>query len=165
MKYLDVKIESIADHLDLVYTIALWHFREWGHADPTGSVKSWADGLRQKTNRGRIPTTFVALEGDELLGSVTLVDHDMDSRLDLSPWLAGLYVKPEKRGRGVGSALTNYAVQAAAQMGVKCLYLYTESARDLYLRLGWRSIGEDFYEGQIVTIMSFDILLTTEGFE
>ena len=59
---------------------------------------------------------------------------------------------------GIGSALSNYAVKAATQMGVNHLYLYTESARDFYLKLGWRSIGEDFYEGQVVTIMRLEIL-------
>jgi GNAT superfamily N-acetyltransferase len=152
-----VQIENVADHLHLIDIIALWHFREWGHVDPTGSVQSWADGLRQETNRGRVPTTFVALEGDELLGSVTLTDHDMTSHLDLTPWLAGLYVKPEKRRLGVGTVLVRHAVQAAAEMGIHRLYLYTESARDLYQRLGWQVIVEDFYEGQAVTIMSFDI--------
>jgi len=153
-----MRIENIGDHLELIDTIALWHFREWGHADPTGSVQSWADGLRQRTHRDRIPATFVALEGTELLGSVTLTNHDMNSRMDLSPWLAGLYVKPEKRGQGIGSALTNHAVKVAALMGVNRLYLYTESARDLYRKLGWRSMAEDFYEGQVVTIMYLDIL-------
>ena len=153
-----MKIENLADHLGLIDTIARWHFQEWGHADPTGSVQSWAEGLRKRTNRDRIPATFVALQDKDLLGSVTLTDHDMSSRMDLSPWLAGLYVKPEERGHGLGSALTNHAVEAAAQMGVSRLYLYTESARDLYLKLGWRSIAEDYYEGQIVTIMYFEIL-------
>ena len=152
-----MKIENIADHLDLIDTIAHWHFQEWGHADPTGSAQSWADGLRQRTNRDYIPATFVALEGSELLGSVTLTDHDMNSHMDLSPWLAGLFVKPEKRGIGIGSALTTHAVRAAAEMGVDRLYLYSESARDLYRKLGWQSIAEDFYEGQIVTIMYYDV--------
>ena len=75
-------IENVADHLHLIDTIALWHFREWGQADPTGSVQSWTEGLRQGAERGRVPTTFVALEGDELLGSVTLTEHDMNTHLD-----------------------------------------------------------------------------------
>jgi len=154
-----MRIENIADHLDLINTIALWYFQEWGHADPRGSVQSWADGLRGRINRDRIPATYVALEGSELLGSVTLVEHDMKSHLDISPWLAGLYVRPEQRGLGIGSALTDHALETAAQMGVDRLYLYTDSARDFYLKLGWRSIAQDVYEGQTVTIMSLDIPL------
>ena len=152
-----MRIESIADHLDLIETIAAWHFQEWGHADPTGSVKIWAEGLRQRTNRNHIPTTYLALSGNELLGSVTLTEHDMSTHLDLSPWLAGLYVKPAMRGQGIGTALTKHAIFSAAQMGVNLLYLYTESARGLYEKLGWLPIANDFYESQPITIMSFAI--------
>lgn len=152
-----MQIESIADHLDIIDTIASWHFREWGHADPRGSVQSWADGLRQRTNRDHIPTTYVVLEGSELLGSVTLTYQDMNTHPELSPWLAGLYVRPDRRRQGIGSALTRHAVLAAAQMGVKRLYLYTESARGLYERLGWELVADDYYEKQMVAIMSFDI--------
>ncbi len=149
-----VWIESIADHLDLVATIAEWHWAEWGHADPGGSLASWTEGLRRRTNRERIPTTYVALDGGELLGSATLVEHDMATRRDLSPWLAGLYVAPAHRGRGVGSALVRHAVRRAAAMGVGRLYLYTGPARGFYERLGWRPIADEWYEGQPVVVMA-----------
>ncbi|HEY7036052.1 MAG TPA: GNAT family N-acetyltransferase [Thermomicrobiales bacterium] len=148
------RIESIADHLDLIETIARWHWDEWGHADPGGSLATWTAGLQERTHRDRIPTKYVALDGDELLGSVTLVANDMASHPELTPWLAGTYVKPERRGQGVASALVRHAVQEAASMGVARLYLYTESARGLYERLGWTPLGEEEYEGTRVTIMT-----------
>ena len=80
----DLRIESIADHLDLVEVIAQWHWDEWGHADPGGSLATWTEGLRQRTNRGTIPTTYVALAGDEPIGSVTLVEHDMAMVMSLA---------------------------------------------------------------------------------
>jgi GNAT superfamily N-acetyltransferase len=148
-----VRVENIADHLDLVDVVARWHWDEWGHTDPGGSLQSWTEGLRQRTNRDRIPATYVALDEDELLGSVTLVEHDMSTRLDLSPWLAGVYVKPERRGQGVGSALVRHATECAAQMGVQRLYLYTRSAQGFYEKLGWQHLAEDHYEGRRVSIM------------
>lgn len=151
-----IRIESITDHLDLVETIARWHWEEWGESDPSGSLELWTEGLRGRANRDRIPTTYVALEGDELLGSVTLVEHDMSTRRDLSPWLAGVYVAPPHRGRGVASTLVRHAVRRAAGMGVGRLYLYTRSAQGLYEQLGWRPIGEELYEGRPVTIMEID---------
>ena len=151
-----VRIESIADHSDLVETIARWHWDEWGHVDPGGSLASWTAGLRRRTNRARIPTTYVALAGGEPLGSVTLVEHDMDNRRDLTPWLAGLYVAPAHRGRGVGSALARHAVRQAAAMGVGRLYLYTGPARGFYERLGWRVIADEWYEGQPVVVMAIE---------
>jgi GNAT superfamily N-acetyltransferase len=151
------RIESIADHLGLVPTIAQWHWDAWGHADPDGSHASWTAGLRERTHRDRVPTTYVALAGDELLGSVTLVEHDMATNRNWSPWLAGLYVAPAHRRQGVASALVRHAVRAAAAMGIVRLYLFTESARGFYERLGWQPVGQEAYEGAQVTIMAIDI--------
>ena len=148
-----VQVDSIADHLDLVDLIAQWHFAEWGHLDPFGTLQAWTEGLRLRTRRNQIPTTYVALEGQELLGSVTLVEHDMLTRPDLSPWLAGVYVTPAHRHKGIGSMLVHYAIREAAQMGVKRLYLYTHAAREFYIKLGWHLLAEDEYEGQSVAIM------------
>ena len=153
-----VRIESITDHLDLVDMIAQWHWDEWGHTDPEGSVESWTEGLRQRTRRDVIPTTYLAFDGAELLGSVTLVENDMSIRPDLTPWLAGMYVKPESRLRGVGTALVRHAVQKTAEMGIERLYLYTHTARTFYEKLGWYHIAYSYYEGQDVSIMAIDLI-------
>jgi GNAT superfamily N-acetyltransferase len=151
-----VRIDSVADHLDLVELLAQWHWNEWGHADPNGSLAMWTAGLRERTNREIIPTTYVALSGDELLGSVTLVEHDMATRRDLSPWLAGLYVAPAFRSQGVGRALTRHAVRQAAAMRAPRLYLHTATARGLYERLGWWPIANEWYEGELVVVMTIE---------
>jgi GNAT superfamily N-acetyltransferase len=151
-----MNVESIADHPELIETIARWHWDEWGHTDPGGSLKSWTANLRSFTNRDLIPTIYVALDGGELLGSETLTEHDMSTHLDLSPWLAGVYVKPAARGRGVARGLVRHAMEEAGRMGIRRLYLYTRSARGLYERLGWQTIEEDDYEGRVVTIMNIE---------
>lgn len=153
-----IQIESLADHLELVERIACWHFTEWGHSDPSATLAGWTEGLRQRTKRDQIPTTYVAFEGNEPLGSVRLVEHDMRTHPDLSPWLVGVYVIPERHHQGIGSLLVRHAVQQVTHMGVKRLYLYTHAARAFYEKLGWRFLEEDVYEGQAVAIMAIDIL-------
>ena len=87
------RIESISDHLDLVPTIASWHWKEWGHADPKGTLERWTEGLRQRTKPDAIPTTYVAFsKRNEPIGSVVLVENDMSTHPELTPWLAGLFV-------------------------------------------------------------------------
>jgi GNAT superfamily N-acetyltransferase len=151
-----MRIESIADHPALVETIARWHWDEWGHLDPGGSLLSWTEGLRERTCRDRVPTTYVALDREEPIGSVTLVEHDMSTHRDLTPWLAGMYVRPDCRGQGVGSALVRHLVSKCADMGIERLYLYTHSARGFYEKLGWSHLEDDYYDGQTVCIMAFD---------
>jgi len=149
-----MKIESLANHPTLAKIIGQWHWDEWGHADPEGSAETWISGIASRNNIDTIPMTHVALsDAGELLGSVCLVDCDMDTHSELSPWLAGLYVQPSSRGSGIGSALTVQAYESALALGVDRLFLYTSKAKDLYLALDWVIIGSEYYEGEDVTIM------------
>ena len=154
-----MKILPLADRLDLVATIGQWHWDEWGHGDPDGSLESWTAAMAEKAERGRIPTTFIAVsEDEELLGSVTIVDCDMDTRPDLWPWLAGLFVTPEARQQGIGSALVNHAMAFIKSLSISDLYLYTSTAESLYRRLGWQVIDRDVYEGGEVTVMHIALI-------
>jgi GNAT superfamily N-acetyltransferase len=96
----------------------------------------------------------VALEDGVLLGSAMLIASDMDTRLDLTPWLAGVYVVDAARGRGTGSALVRRVETEAAALGVGRLYLYTPDAMGFYARLGWSVEERCSYLGQDVAIMS-----------
>lgn len=150
---LQVRIECLADHLELVSTLARLHREEWGGRDPAGFVRSWTAALGSPTGRGAIPTTFVALAGDDVAGSVTLVERDVLVRPGLSPWLAGLYVVPALRRRGVGSSLAAHCADAAGAMGGRTLYLYASEAEGFYARLGWFTCERLMYQGTPVSLM------------
>ena len=79
----------------------------------------------------------------------------MSTRLDLTPWLAGVFVLPEHRGRGVGERLVAHAMSWAAAQRVETLHLYTRDAVALYQKLGWLESGREFYEGREVQLMVF----------
>jgi len=99
----------------------------------------------------------VALEGAELLGGALLIDSDLDLRPELTPWLAGVYVKAEHRGKGVASQLVNRVVEEAAALGVPELYLYTDTSQSLYARLGWQVVEKLIYEELPVVVMKYVI--------
>ena len=151
-------IESIADNLHLIETIGRWHWEEWGHVDTEGSLEDWTARLAERVLRDKIPTSYVALsEERELLGSVTLVDCDMHTCPDLWPWLAGLFVHPDARDRGVGSSLALHAMERVRVMGIGKLYLYTAPAEEFYKRLGWRVIAREIYDGSHVAVMEANV--------
>ena len=89
---------------------------------------------------GALPITFVAVEGERLLGTVGLWRCDLISRQDLYPWMAALYVAPEARGQGLGRALLLHTFQVFKQRGEAFVDLKVlESnlrARHLYERAG-----------------------------
>jgi predicted N-acetyltransferase YhbS len=146
-----VRIDELADHPDLVEMLAGWHWAAWGQP---GALPHWIETLRARAYRDRIPTTFVAMAGDEPIGSVSIVERDMSTHPDLGPWLAAVYVAPAFRGRAVGSQLVRRAVRRAAELGAERVYLYTDNARVFYERLGWSTVAEEEYEGHRVVVMA-----------
>ncbi len=88
-----------------------------------------------------------------LVGSAMLVTHDMKTRKDLSPWLAGVYVKPAYRRRGIASRLVTRIENEAALLAIPRLYLYTPSEAAFYARRGWQTLEETEYRGVAVTVM------------
>jgi len=163
------RVEPAANHPDVVATVGGWHWTEWGHADPAGQV-SWTAGLRHASNLDMIPMLLVALAGNEPVGSITLVQHDMDTTNErwrdvverwrgLTSWLSGLFVVPEHRGRGIGSQLVRASEAEAHRLGVKRLYVYSSDAEGLYRdKHDDGLLGRDFHEDEAVAVMAKDLL-------
>lgn len=136
-------------------TVAQWHFGEWGHHYPGGTVDGWLDHIRTRMNTDRIPMTVVALDAaGEPVGTAALTEHDMETHRELSPWLGGVYVVPAARGGGVARALIDDLMGRAAALGIPGLYLYTNGAEGLYRKLGWSDLAREPYMGRDVTIMA-----------
>jgi GNAT superfamily N-acetyltransferase len=152
------RIDYLADHPAVIPTLARWHHRQFQHLSPGSSVERCTSHLRSHTGRRQIPTTVVALADDEPLGSASLVAQDMDVRPHLSPWLATVYVAPEYRGRGIGSALVRRIAEEAASLGVPRLHLYAQDQMGFYERLGWQAVERLKYRGYLVTVMALDLV-------
>ncbi|MDF1501040.1 MAG: GNAT family N-acetyltransferase [Anaerolineales bacterium] len=150
-----MKIELLADHPEAIPVIARWHWAEWGHYNPEGSFGLVLEKLSQRVHRERIPFAYLALQKEIPMGTASLVELDMDTRKDLSPWLAGVYVDPAFRNRGVGSALVQKVCEKAEQLRFDELFLYTNTAYDLYKKLGWFAIEQEQYRGRLVSIMKY----------
>jgi GNAT superfamily N-acetyltransferase len=140
-----VKIEYLADRREFIPVLAGWLQAEWGDLRPGETRADRARRIESVCGHFQIPTVFVAVEEDHLLGSASLVEHDMEIRQNLTPWLAAVFVLPEYRRRGIGAALVERVVEEAQALGVPHLYLYTPGPGDLYLRLGWSVVERTFY--------------------
>lgn len=88
-----------------------------------------------------LPRFFVAEVDNELVGCYALLLNDINSRQDIFPWFAYLYVKPEFRGRGVAATLLQHAEKEAASLQFDNLYLET-NIEGLYEKFGYEPIGE-----------------------
>lgn len=156
-------IEYLADHPDFAATLAVWHFEQWGRAGSPGhlegdSVEQRLRLLREAANRSIIPTVFVALLDSRVAGSATLGASDLETRKDLTPWLKDVFVTPQFRRRGIASMLVLRAVQEAADIGVREMYLFTTGSwrEGLYAGLGWKVIDRPLYRDRERVLMSIE---------
>jgi N-acetylglutamate synthase-like GNAT family acetyltransferase len=148
-------IEYLADRPEFIPTLAEWQHQEWGALRPGEVVEGRAARLRGWCGRSQIPLTVVAVSEDELLGSASLIEHDMNTRMELTPWLAGVFVAPQRRRQGIGAALVHRILEEGLKLGVPRLYLYTVNSTSFYSDLGWRELEQTSYRGKSVTIMSY----------
>ena len=149
-------ISHLADVPFFRNELAALHTAEWKHlyAD-WDEHAALAEFLNQKAD-GSLPATLVLHEGMELVGSVSVVFGDCPARLDLDPWLASLYVVPQRRGCGHSLELVQTAIEFAAAAGAKQLHVFTESAEKLFQRCGF-----EFLERTMLQDVPISVLLRT----
>ncbi len=149
-----MKIVPLAEYPALTAIVAAWEFGEWGHLNPGETLAEREAWMRQETlNSDRAPLTFVALDdAGRAIGTAALLFDDLkgDPR---NPWLASVYVPPERRGQGIASALVRTVEDAARRFGYRQLYLFTSTAPKLYAGLGWRPLETTRYRGDEIQIM------------
>jgi predicted N-acetyltransferase YhbS len=150
----DAKIADLSARLDLIPLLARWHFKQWGDLTGASTESDYEAMLFRNASTRNLPLTLIAVSHDRLLGSVSIVDCDMDFRPDLKPWLAQLYVAAPERGRGIGSALVHAAVDRSRKLGFGYFYLYTSGTLpSFYERIGWTKREAICYKGKERTVM------------
>jgi len=148
-----LKIVPLAECPHFVDQVARWGFGEWGHLTPGQTLQLRTARIRQAMDPDRVPVVFVALDdADTIVGMASLTFDDLvgDPR---NPWLAGVFVPPGQRGKGIASALVGTVEDAARRFGYASLYLFTASAGPLYARLGWRALEWRDYRGERIQVM------------
>jgi ribosomal protein S18 acetylase RimI-like enzyme len=115
-----------------------------------GATDAYVAKLTDAESRAREAEVWVAVDGDQVLGSVTFVSPG-------SPWreiarddegeFRMLAVDPAARGRGVGQALVELCVQRSRDLGYAGIRMSTmdrmTSAHRVYRRLGFTRVPAD----------------------
>ena len=153
-----MQIRHLADYPDAIPQISRWLYDEFGRFNPGASVERGISGLQERLHRNRVPLTLVAVNDEQLVGTVSLVDCDMDIRPDFGPWLADLYVAPEQRRRGIGVLLMDALANEAKRRGIDSLFLFTASSEFFYAKRGWQKIESCFFRNRDVVIMKKHLL-------
>jgi GNAT superfamily N-acetyltransferase len=106
-----------------------------GHLNPGQTLEQRIESMQAYLSDELIPSTLIA-RGTQLMGSAAIVQNDMDTHPEWSPWLASVYVVPEFRHQSVGSRLVNAVSEATRKAGMEALYLFTPDRVAFYQRLG-----------------------------
>jgi N-acetylglutamate synthase-like GNAT family acetyltransferase len=147
--------EYLADHPGALSTLLEWQHREWGDLRHGETVEKRRARLESSCNRDRIPLTVVAFDDGEVLGSASLVLRDMETRMELTPWLASVFVGEQHRRKGIGAELVRRIMAEAGKLDVALLYLYTVHSEKFYAALGWTLQEHTSYREQKVAVMTY----------
>jgi len=137
-------------------TLAAWHYEEWSHLYPGETLEGRIKRMEEHLGTAPIPSMYIWADGQNVIGSAAIVKHDMETKPELTPWLANVYVHADYRRSGVGTALVNHVVQKACELGYDQLFLYTPHKEDFYLKLGWHTVAKEEFYGEDVTIMKIE---------
>ena len=148
---------DLKERPQFVPVLAQWHHAEWAHLNPGQTLESRLQKMQLFLGDALIPSMFCQEENNGVLGSAALVECDMDSHRELTPWLASVYVRADRRGEGIGSTLVQQVMTMAAQHGINELYLFTPDRAAFYQRLGWQIVAHEHYHNEAVTLMKVNL--------
>jgi GNAT superfamily N-acetyltransferase len=144
----DVVFSNASECPEFQETIAKWLWSFWGNPRNYGFYRS----LVAHSKTDDLPMIYVAFVDGKPAGTAGLLRADLFSRQDLFPWMADLYVHPEYRSRGIGSALQDMIIAKAKELGYRAIYLYTPLV-GYYEKKGWEYLGDEMErDGEIVRI-------------
>ncbi|TAK75863.1 MAG: GNAT family N-acetyltransferase, partial [Gammaproteobacteria bacterium] len=119
-----MKIEYLADNIHFRETIASWFMKEWGSRYPERTLSIWAE-TQTYLNKDKLPLTLVAIQDNEVVGTVCLRTDGMTTHGEWKAWLSYLVVPESHRGKGIAKELIKQAEKIAKKLGIDELHLFT----------------------------------------
>ncbi|HSH39521.1 MAG TPA: GNAT family N-acetyltransferase [Chthoniobacterales bacterium] len=152
---MQLTLDCLANHREFIPQLAAWSYAEWRHVyDQCGLTFGDAiPAFHRRAKTDALPLTIVAIADGAVVGTGALKADDLPPRAHLTPWLAGIFVAREHRGRGIASAIIDRLLDEARRLRLPRLYLWTNSAASLYAKLGWRDFEKLEYCGQEISVM------------
>jgi GNAT superfamily N-acetyltransferase len=139
-------IHLLGDCPDLIPQVGRMRWLEWGHGEE--SPEGWTRVTAAESGVERLPLTLVATDAaGSAVGAVALGDADdaltEQERCGRSPWLLGMVVRSDARGRGTGRGLLVALEDLARARGYQAVWVATgDHAVGFYRRCGWTLVEE-----------------------
>ncbi|MEN5280820.1 GNAT family N-acetyltransferase [Serratia marcescens] len=132
---------------------AAWAFGQWG-SQRGGSLARTQLRFAQCSRPSDDHLTLMMIDGDRPVGMASLWPSDDHQRQDLTPWLAGVFVHPDHRRKGIAHCLEMAIVEAARQRHHSVLHLITDKSEALYAGWGWHPVERRRQHDEEVVVMT-----------
>ena len=135
-----IEISFLADHPEVVPTLAHWFRSQWPEYYADRSLDDIEQDFHPETNLDDLPVRLVAFADGELAGTITLRERAISILPEYQPGLGGLLVVERHRGRGIGTRLVRAGMDLAWGQGHERVYATTVTAQGILERLGWKLV-------------------------
>lgn len=141
-----ITIGFLADHLDTIPTLAHWFREQWPDYYAGMSQEELERNFLEDASHDRLSIRLLALESDELAGTIVLREQGSETLPGFQPELGGLYVVAPQRGQGIATELVRAGMQVALEQGYQTVFATTVVAAGILERLGWRFLKTVTYQ-------------------
>lgn len=125
---MELKVFDIRERQEYLREVITLEHNEWAsepERDFESRINSKVLAAGQNLNRNDF-CKLILLEGDRLVGFISIFPHDCIELPELTPWYATMYVKEVYRNKGYSKILNDAILEEARKRGFKTIYLKTE---------------------------------------
>ncbi len=136
-------VSDLRDVPQFVDVVSERIWREWWFQQGSTQAEIRAR-VEESLDARLIPFTLVAHREGVFVGTASVIENDFATRPRYGPWVAAVFVEPERRGQGFGTALVTAATETGFLIGADRLYLCAAPVNaPFYERRGWRLTEAD----------------------
>ena len=158
------RIALLGDVPEVIPTLARWYKEQWAAWFAGMAMAEIEADFRLLLQSDHLPLGLVAFNtSGQPIGVCSIRSDTFDPYPHAGPWLRGLYVTPDERGKSIAGHLIRAAEQCAAQLPVTKLYAATHSATGTFERAGWLGFDQVLHDGQKLIIFGRQVRQTSSG--
>ncbi|MGH2564530.1 MAG: GNAT family N-acetyltransferase [Ginsengibacter sp.] len=141
---------------ETIQLIAEWYLGEWNI--PTRKTIQKLTTLSEGDSQFQVLMTMddVPVATGGLYNHVGLIDKEPRFGI-YKNWLVLVFTKPENRHKGLGALICSYIQERSGDIGIKEIFLFTDTAENLYRRLGWQQIERLLLGDRKIVVMKKDL--------
>jgi hypothetical protein len=126
-----VTVEYLADHREFIPAVAHWYHAEWRHLRPGEAVEDRVARVEESCGRCAVPTMFVALAEEQLLGAACSSTTWLHGRTFLRG-LPAFSLRPSIVGAGLEPHLLSESCRRLARSASTSLSLHDGFRRFIF---------------------------------